>query len=107
VSLQRRKLSKSFATPWYLAGIGPDEIGEEKCQQPKQKGRSLNSGMQTEMSVTVGLARKGLLTYRANIFTFKLEEVQYGSQPENQKLTAFMIVLIQCASPVRDAVRDK
>ena len=63
--------------------------------------------MQTEMTITVGLARKGLLTYRAYVFWFRLEEVQNGSRPESQKLTALMIVLIQCASPVRDAVRDK
>lgn len=107
MSFERRKLSKSFATSWYLAGIWPKEIGEEKYLRPKQKGRSLNSGMQTEMSITVGLARKGLLTYRAYILRFRLEEVQNGSRPESQKLTAFMIVLIQCANPVRDVVRDK
>jgi hypothetical protein len=107
VSLQRRILSKSFATSCYLAGIGPKEIGKEKCLQPKQKGRSPNSGMQTEMSITIGLARKDLLTYRAYVFRFRLEEVQNGSRLESQKLTAFMIVLIQRASPVRDAVRDK
>jgi hypothetical protein len=85
VSLQRRKLSKSFATSCYLAGIGPEEIGEEKYLRPKQKGRSPNSGMQTEMSITVGLSREDLPTYRANIFRFRLEEVQKGSRPESQK----------------------
>jgi hypothetical protein len=107
VSLQRRKLSKPFATSWYLAGIGPEEIGKEKCLRPRQKGRSPNSGMQTNMSITVGLARKGLLTYRAHIFRFRLEEVQNGSRLKGQKLTAFMIVLIRGASPICDAVRDK
>jgi len=50
--------------------------------------------MQFNMSITVGLARKDLLTYRAYIFSFELEEVQNGSRPETQKLTAFIIVLI-------------
>jgi hypothetical protein len=63
--------------------------------------------MQTDMSITVGLARKDFLTYRAYIFRFKLEEVQNGSRLESQKLTAFMIVLIRRAIPVLDAVRDK
>lgn len=64
--------------------------------------------MQTDMSITVGLARKDLFTYRAYIFRFRLEkEVQNGSRPESQKLTVFMIVLIQLASSVRDVVRDK
>lgn len=62
--------------------------------------------MQTFMSITVGLARKGLLTYRAYVFRFRLEEVQNGSRLESQKLT-LMVVLIRCAGPVRDAVRDK
>jgi hypothetical protein len=50
--------------------------------------------MQTDMSITVGLARKDLFTYRAYIFRFRLEEVQNGSRPESQKLTAFMIAPI-------------
>jgi hypothetical protein len=107
VSLQRRKLRKSFATSFYLAGIRSEEIGKEKCLRPKQKGRSPDSGMQTKMSITVGLARKGPLTYRAYVFRFRLEEVQNGSRLESQKLTAFMVVMIRCAGPVCDAVRDK
>jgi hypothetical protein len=63
--------------------------------------------MQTEMSITVGLARKGLLTYYAYIFRFRLQGVQNGSRLKSQKLTVFMIVLIQRASPVRVVVKDK
>jgi len=93
VSLQRRILRKSFATSWYITGIGPEDI-ERRSLDSIQKGRPPNSGMQFNMSITVGLARKDLLTYRAYIFSFELEEVQNGSRPETQKLTAFIIVLI-------------
>ena len=97
VSLQRRKLSESFATSWYITGIGPEEIGKS-AYDPIQKGHLPDSGMQTDMSITVGLARKGLLTYSAYIFRFRLEEVQKGSRPESQKLTAFMIADTACES---------
>jgi len=58
VSLQCRILSKSFTTSRYLTRIWFD------------------SSMQTDMSITIGLARKDLLTYWAYIFRIRLEEVQ-------------------------------
>jgi hypothetical protein len=59
------------------------------------------------MSITIGLARKDLITYRAYIFRFRLEEVQNGPRPETQELTAFMIVVVQLGGPVRDAEINK
>ncbi len=73
MSLQRRKLSKSFATSCYLTEIGSEEMLRRSLyDDPIQKARSPDSGMQPEMSITVGLARENLVTYRACIFRLKL-----------------------------------
>jgi hypothetical protein len=73
VSLQRCKLSKSFATSFCLTGIGSEEMLRRSLyDDPIQKTRSPDSGMQPDMSITVGLARENLLAYRACIFGLKL-----------------------------------
>jgi hypothetical protein len=56
------------------------------------------------MSITVGLARKDLLTYCAYIFKFDLEEFRLTPRLETQNLTVFMAVMVQSRSPVREVV---
>lgn len=64
--------------------------------------------MQTDMSITVGLARKDLITCRTYIFRFRLERSsENGPRPETQKLTAFMIIVVQLGGRVRDAVINR
>ena len=64
--------------------------------------------MQTAMSITIGLARKGPVTYFAYIvgYRYRLEGVQWAvNRNPKERLTIFVTIVVQQRrNPVRGAV---
>ena len=108
VSFQRRKLRKSFAASRHFTWVRPAQIVRKCPWGPMRREHSLDAIMQTAVSITVGLARKDLVTYFTNIFGYsRLERVQNRLRTEKKRLTAFMILIGQRRNPVRDAVKNE
>jgi hypothetical protein len=74
VSLQCRILCEAFAASCRLTAKWPKRILRKGPYASTQEKRSLDAVMQTGVSNTVGLPRKGLITSCAYVVRFRLVE---------------------------------